>query len=39
MMMMIITYKDALLKLAVERYGNKWVKVAADVGGNVTGTK
>jgi len=35
----MITYKDARLKLAVERYGNKWVKVAADVGGDVTGKK
>jgi hypothetical protein len=39
MMLTMITYKDARLKLAVERYGNQWVKVTADVGGDVTGTK
>ena len=39
MMLMMITYKDARLKLAVERYGNKWVKVAADVGGDANQDK
>ena len=28
-------FKDALLKEAVERFGNNWTKVAAYVGGNV----
>ncbi len=37
MMLTITTYKDARLKIAVESYGNNWVKVAADVGGDVTG--
>ena len=31
------SYKDARLKIAVESYGNNWVKVVADVGGDVTG--
>jgi hypothetical protein len=35
----MIAYKDARLKVAVERYGNQWVKVAADVGGNVKRTQ
>ena len=39
MMLTMTTCKDARLKLAVERYGNQWVKVAADVGGDVTGQK
>ena len=37
MMLTMTTYKDARLKIAVECYGNNWVKVAADVGGDVTG--
>ena len=37
MMLTMTTYKDALLKEAVESYGNNWVMVAADVGGDVTG--
>ena len=36
MMLTITTYMDARLKVAVERYGNKWVKVTADIGGDVT---
>jgi hypothetical protein len=36
---MLIIYKDARLKLAVETYGNKWANVAADVGGNMSQKK
>jgi hypothetical protein len=35
--MVLTIYKDARLKIAVESYGNNWVKVVADVGGDVTG--
>jgi hypothetical protein len=37
--MVLIIYKDARLKLAVESYGNKWANVAADVGGNMSQKK
>ena len=39
MILTMTTYKDALLKVAVERYGNQWVKVAADVGGDANQDK
>ena len=39
MMLTITTYMDARLKVAVERYGNKWVKVTADIGEDVTREK
>ena len=39
MMLTMTTYKDARLKEAVECYGNNWVMVAADVGGEATRDK